>query len=118
MSPPTKSEGGAIACVASACPANIASGLAPSAAPESIAPSPGSNGIFVINDPALTATWFTSPGLMTRPFWITPPGTVFTMLCPEPPSTPSGAQPIHPGPEYQLTNDGEKEALNSPGIQK
>ena len=36
----------------------------------------------LINVPALIATWFTSPGLMIRPFWITPPGTVVTMLCP------------------------------------
>jgi hypothetical protein len=38
---------------------------------------------------------------------MTPPGTVVTTPCPAALVTPSGAQPTHPGPAYQLTNAGD-----------
>jgi len=38
------------------------------------------------------------------------------MFCPIKPSGPCGAQPIHPGPEYQLTKAGEN-IDDPPGIQ-
>jgi hypothetical protein len=41
---------------------------------------------------------------------------VVTILCPATPGLPMGAQPTHPGPEYQLTNAGENPAA-LPGIQ-
>jgi len=63
--------------------------------------------------PADVGTWFALFGPIIVPLWIALPGTVVTTPAPV---TPRGAQPTHPGPEYQLTNAGDQAPL-LPGIQ-
>jgi len=81
-----------------------------------MAPAPGSKGKRVITVPDVASTCLTVWGLIGSPSRITPPGAATTMFCPIKPSGPCGAQPIHPGPEYQLTKAGEN-IDDPPGIQ-
>jgi hypothetical protein len=61
------------------------------------------------------------PGRIGSPFLSAPGGKAVRQPAPPTvhearPPRPIGAQPIHPGPEYQLTKAG-LQALNDPGIQ-